>query len=53
MDSEKEKGNTLEKYINQLSEIEKLTMEIAKQNLKTSFELEKSLGFRDWLKNNS
>ncbi len=53
MESENEQSKVLEKYIQQLSEVEKLTMEIAKENLKTSFDIEKSLGFRDWLKNNS
>ena len=53
MDSENEKSKLLEKYIKQLSEMEKLAMEIAKENLKTSFDIEKSLGFTEWLKNNS
>ena len=53
MDSENEKSKLLEKYIKQLSEIEKLAMEIAKENLKTSFDIEKSLGFTEWLKNNN
>ena len=43
----------VEKYIAQLSEIEKIAMEIAKKNLKTSFDIEKSLGFIEWKKNNN
>tara|TARA_Y100000389_G_C17124459_1_gene347099 strand:- start:283 stop:447 length:165 start_codon:yes stop_codon:yes gene_type:complete len=40
-------------YMDQMSEIEKIAMEIAKKNLKTSFDIEKSLGFIEWVKNNS
>jgi len=34
-----------EKYLNSLTEIEKLAMEIAKQHLGTSFDISKSNGF--------
>ena len=53
MDSENEKIKLIQKYIKQLSEVEKIAMQIAIENLKTSFDIEKSLGFRDWLINNS
>ena len=43
----------VEKYIEQLSDVEKQAMEIAKTNLKTSFDIEKSLGFIEWLKNHT
>ena len=43
----------VKKYIQQMTDIEKITMKIAQQNLKTSFDIEKSLGFKEWLKNNS
>ena len=53
MNSENEKSELIQKYINQLSEVDKIAMQIAKENLKTSFDIEKSLGYKDWLKNNS
>ena len=37
------------KYINQLSELEKKTLEIARDHLGTSFNIEKSIGFIQWL----
>ena len=43
----------IKEYLNSLSKIEKLTMQIAKKNLKTSFDIERSLGFLEWLKNNT
>ena len=41
----------VEEYIHSLSEIEKIAYQIAKDNLKTSFDIERSLGFKEWLKN--
>ena len=40
-------------YLASLSEIEIIAMKIAKKNLKTSFDIERSLGFLEWLKNNT
>jgi hypothetical protein len=40
----------IEKYIESLSPIEKQTIEIAKDHLKTSFNMEKSIGFLAWKK---
>ena len=40
----------IEKYIESLSPIEKQTIEIAKDHLKTSFNIEKSIGFLAWKK---
>ena len=37
-------------YIDQLSSTEKKALEIAKRDLETSFDIEKSIGFKDWLK---
>ena len=38
-------------YIQQLNEMEKQALEIAITNLKSSFDLKKSLGFIEWKKN--
>lgn len=47
------KNNKLiEEYINSLSDIEKKALEIAKKNLETSFNIEKSNGFIKWLNSN-
>ena len=40
----------IEKYIESLSPIVKQTIEIAKDHLKTSFNMEKSIGFLAWKK---
>jgi hypothetical protein len=39
-----------EKYIRQLTEKEQKTYNIAKEHLGSSFNLEKSIGFQEWLK---
>jgi hypothetical protein len=45
--------NKLEtEYINSLSEIEKKGYEIAKSHLGSSFSLKKSIGFKQWKKEN-
>ena len=44
----KETQEKLTKYINQLDAKEKQAMEIAKNHLKTSFDLEKSIDFNNW-----
>jgi hypothetical protein len=38
-------------YMNQLSDIEKIVLKIAKEHLETSFSLEKSIGFKTWYQN--
>jgi len=43
----------LQNYLDSLSEKEKQTLEIAKDHLQTSFCLEKSIGFLEWLKLNN
>ena len=40
----------IEGYIAQLSEQEKLVLEIAKDHLGSSFDIERSIGFTSWLK---
>ena len=39
-------------YISQLNDIEKKVLTISKEHLETSFSIEKSIGFKQWLKNN-
>jgi hypothetical protein len=39
-------------YVSQLNDIEKKVLTIAKEHLETSFSIEKSIGFKQWLKNN-
>lgn len=39
-------------FINQLSDIEKLALKIAKEQLESSFDIKKSIGFIEW-KNNT
>jgi hypothetical protein len=46
------KSKLINEYINQLSGTEKKALEIAKRNLESSFDIEKSLGFIDWMKKN-
>ena len=43
----------IETYISQLNDIEKKVLTIAKEHLETSFSIEKSIGFKQWLKNNN
>lgn len=45
-----DKNILIKKYIDQLSDDEKIVLEIAKKQLKTSFSIEKSIGFLNWLK---
>ena len=42
-------NNDIQTYISQLSDIEKKVLSIAKDHLETSFSIEKSLGFKEWL----
>ena len=39
----------IEKYFAQLSHLEKVAMQIAKEELKSSFCVEKSIGFMQWM----
>ena len=41
----------IDDYIQQLSDMEKIVFEIAKEHLGTSFNIEKSIGYKKWLKN--
>ena len=43
----------IERYISQLNEQEKLVLEIAKDHLGSSFDIERSIGFTSWLKEQS
>jgi hypothetical protein len=42
----------IDKYISQLNDIEKKVLTIAQEHLETSFSIEKSIGFKQWLKSN-
>ena len=39
----------VEKYIAQLSDVEKKILKIAQDHLETSFNIKKSIGFKEWL----
>lgn len=39
-------------YVKSLNDIEKKALEIAKEDLGSSFDLEKSIGYLSWLKKN-
>ena len=41
----------IDDYIQQLSDMEKIVFEIAKEHLGTSFNIEKSIGYKKWLRN--
>jgi|TARA_X000000368_G_scaffold338332_1_gene276298 hypothetical protein len=41
----------VEKYIESLTDQESLALEIAREMLGTSFDMEKCIGFNKWLKN--
>ena len=41
----------IDDYIQQLNEKEKIVYEIAKEHLGTSFNIEKSIGYKKWLRN--
>tara|TARA_B100000035_G_C21035688_1_gene570795 strand:- start:899 stop:1054 length:156 start_codon:yes stop_codon:yes gene_type:complete len=42
----------IDRYLKSLTNIEKVAMEIAKEDLGTSFNIEKSIGFLNWKKKN-
>lgn len=44
-------NNNIDSYIQNLDEKEKISIEIAKKILGDSFEIEKSIGYINWLKN--
>ena len=41
---------TLDKYLQSLNDIEKIAIKIAKEDLGSSFDIEKSIGFLNWIK---
>jgi hypothetical protein len=47
---EKEQSEKVSLYIQQLTEQQKIVLNIAKEHLATSFCIEKSLGYLNWLK---
>ena len=42
----------INKYLETLNDIEKIAHQIAKEDLGTSFNIEKSIGFLNWIKKN-
>tara|TARA_Y100000816_G_scaffold285687_1_gene265670 strand:- start:252 stop:452 length:201 start_codon:yes stop_codon:yes gene_type:complete len=50
LDDDVQKNENITKYLNSLSEIEFKALEIAKKQLESSFCLEKSIGFLEFLK---
>lgn len=42
----------IDKYVGSLNELEKKAYEIAKTDLGSSFDIEKSIGFLKWIKKN-
>jgi len=45
--------DAIEKYISSLDEMELIALDVAKQQLESSFEIHKSIGFNSFLKKNS
>lgn len=41
----------ISEYINQLDEFEKIALKVAKEQLESSFSIEKSIGFLKWKEN--
>ena len=41
----------IKKYINQLTEQEQIVLKIAQEHLQSSFDIVKSIGYKEWLKN--
>ncbi len=50
MPNKKDKQTLIKQYINTFSSLEKKAFNIAKKNLESSFDIEKSIGFCDWVK---
>ena len=42
----------IDKYLESLTDIEKIALKIAQEDLGSSFNIEKSIGFLKWLKKN-
>jgi D-mannonate dehydratase len=51
--NENNSENKIINYIKSLNNIEKKALEIAKFQLESSFDIENSIGFIEWLKKNS
>ena len=43
---------TIDSYLQSLNDIEKIAIVIAKEDLGSSFNIEKSIGFLNWIKKN-
>ena len=47
---EKDTEKDIEEYLNSLSDIERMAYDIAKRELKSSFIIEKTIGYKEFLK---
>ena len=43
----------IEEYLSELSEQERIVLNIAREHLETSFDISKSIGFLEWKKRNN
>ena len=50
---EQEQEIKIKQYIDQMSDREKIAYNIAIEDLQTSFDVVKCIGYQNWLKNNS
>ena len=48
MDNNRHLDNNVEQYINQLSEVERIILKTAQQQLESSFDIFKSIGYLEW-----
>ena len=49
-DENKDQNKLIQEYIDQLNEDERIVLNIAKKHLKSSFSIEKSIGYLSWIK---
>tara|TARA_B100001093_G_C26849591_1_gene1024476 strand:+ start:657 stop:827 length:171 start_codon:yes stop_codon:yes gene_type:complete len=52
MPTNKSEKELIDEYISQLSDLEKKAYEIAIEDLQTSFDVVKCIGYKEWYKNN-
>jgi hypothetical protein len=52
MDNIQDIENTIQKYMESLTEKERVALEIAKDHLESSFDIERSVGYIEFKKNN-
>jgi hypothetical protein len=52
MDNRQEIENTIQKYMESLTEKERVALQIAQDHLESSFDIERSVGYLEFKKNN-